>query len=49
MGRMAAYTGQQIDWEMALNSKQVLMPEVADWNSPVEVPPMALPGLTEFV
>jgi predicted dehydrogenase len=49
MGRMAAYTGQQITWDMALNSKQVLMPEIADWTSPVSVPPMALPGLTEFV
>ena len=26
MGRMAAYTGQQITWEMALNSKEDLTP-----------------------
>ncbi len=24
MGRMATYTGQEITWEMALNSKEVL-------------------------
>jgi predicted dehydrogenase len=49
MGRMAAYTGQQITWEMALNSRQALMPDLTDWTSNIDVPPMALPGLTEFV
>ena len=28
MGRMAAYTGQQITWEMAMNSKEDLSPPV---------------------
>ena len=27
MGRMATYTGQEITWEQALNSKEDLMPE----------------------
>ena len=49
MGRTAAYTGQQITWEAQLASKQVLVPEIKDWNSVVDVQPMALPGRTKFV
>ena len=33
MGRMAAYTGQQITWEMALNSKEDLSPPGYDWDA----------------
>jgi len=32
MGRMAAYTGQEITWEMALNSRENLGPDRYDWN-----------------
>ncbi|HSH93200.1 MAG TPA: Gfo/Idh/MocA family oxidoreductase [Roseimicrobium sp.] len=49
MGRMAGYTGQEITWDMALNSKQVLVPEIKDWNTVVEVQPMAMPGKTKFI
>ncbi len=49
MGRMAAYTGQQLTWEQALNSKQSLMPANLDWNMKLEVPPVAIPGATPFV
>jgi predicted dehydrogenase len=49
MGRMAGYTGRQITWEMALNSQEVLVPEIKDWNTEVKVPPTALPGITPFV
>ncbi|MEW6301947.1 MAG: Gfo/Idh/MocA family oxidoreductase [Verrucomicrobiota bacterium] len=49
MGRMAAYTGQEVTWEMALNSKEVLVPEIKDWNTVVNVPPLAMPGKTRFV
>lgn len=49
MGRTAAYTGQQITWDMALGSQQVLVPEIKDWNSIVDVQPMAMPGRTKFV
>jgi len=49
MGRTAAYTGQQITWDMALGSQQVLVPEIKDWNSVVDVQPMAMPGRTKFV
>ncbi len=49
MGRMAAYTGQEIAWEQALDSEQNLMPEKLDWDTKLEQPPRATPGLTEFV
>lgn len=50
MGRMAAYTGQQITWEMAMNSQESLVPEYPDgWQTKVEMPQMALPGVTPFV
>jgi predicted dehydrogenase len=49
MGRTAGYTGQQIGWEQMLNSQQVLMPEITSWDTPVEVPDLARPGLTQFV
>lgn len=47
-GRMAGYTGRKITWEMAMNSKEVLVPEIKDWNTVVEVPPTAQPGITQF-
>jgi predicted dehydrogenase len=49
MGRMAAYTGQEITWEKALNSKEDLTPPKYDWNVPLPDPPIALPGVTKFV
>jgi predicted dehydrogenase len=49
MGRMAAYTGQTVSWEQALNSKQSLVPEKLDWNMPLAVAPRAVPGVTKLV
>jgi myo-inositol 2-dehydrogenase/D-chiro-inositol 1-dehydrogenase len=49
MGRMAAYTGQQITWEQALNSQEKLFPDELVWEGTVAVPPMALPGKTKFL
>ena len=49
MGRMAAYTGREVTWEQALNSQQSLVPEKLDWNTQVDQPPLAVPGLTELV
>lgn len=48
MGRMAAYTGQVITWEQALNSEEKLVPDVIDWHVPLPVPPVAMPGVTKF-
>ncbi|HEY2909818.1 MAG TPA: Gfo/Idh/MocA family oxidoreductase [Gemmataceae bacterium] len=48
MGRMAAYTGQQITWEMALRSKEDLSPPRYDWDAKLPDPPIAIPGVTKF-
>lgn len=50
MSRMAAYTGQVIKWEDALNSQENLAPaNLSDWHSPIAVPPVAMPGVTKFI
>jgi predicted dehydrogenase len=47
MGRMAAYTGEVITWEQALNSKENLAPAQYAWG---EAPrrPVPRPGVTKF-
>jgi predicted dehydrogenase len=47
MGRMAAYTGQEITWDMAMNSKESLLPEKLEFG-PLPTPPVAMPGKTPF-
>jgi predicted dehydrogenase len=49
MGRMAAYTGQQVTWDMALHSKEDLTPPAYDWAVKLPDPPIAIPGVTKFV
>lgn len=49
MGRMAAYTGQEITWEQALNSQEALVPENLKWNDSLPFPPIAQPGATRFI
>jgi len=48
MGRMAAYTGQEVTWEEALNSKEKLVPDNLDWKMKLDIPPMAVPGFTKL-
>ncbi len=48
LGRMAAYTGQRITWEQALNSKEKLGPEKLEFGT-VPFPAVAMPGVTQFV
>ncbi len=47
MGRMATYTGKEVTWEQALNSKQDLSPEKYAWGSAPEVQ-IAMPGITKL-
>lgn len=49
MGRMAAYTGQQITWDQALNSQERLFPEKLEWNGSLPVAPRPMPGVTKFI
>ena len=48
MGRMATYTGQEIHWDKALNSKQDLSPAKYEFGD-MAVPEVAKPGVTKFV
>jgi hypothetical protein len=48
MGRMAAYTGQKITWDMAMNSKGRLGPDKYEWG-PLRFDPVAMPGKTAFL
>jgi len=47
MARMAAYTGQTITWDQAMNSKQVLGPASMDVPS-YPTGPVPVPGQTKF-
>jgi len=49
MGRMAAYTGQEVTWEEACNSQEKLVPDKLEWNMKLPVTPMAVPGTTKLV
>jgi len=48
MGRMAAYTGQEITWEQAMDSDEKLVPDKLDWKMKLDIRPMAMPGLTKM-
>ncbi len=48
MGRMSAYTGQEVTWEQALNSKEDLSPPAYEFG-PLPTPPVATPGRTPLV
>jgi predicted dehydrogenase len=49
MARMAAYTGKEITWEQALNSKEDLFPKNITWDMKLPVAPVARPGSTPFI
>jgi hypothetical protein len=48
MGRMSTYTGKEVKWQQALNSKQDLSPPNYDWG-PLSTPEVAIPGKTKLV
>jgi len=47
MGRMAAYSGQEVTWEQAMASEDRLMPESIEFGER-PVAPVALPGRTKL-
>ena len=51
MGRMSAYTGQEIKWDQAMNSDETLVPpsDNLSFEMDLEVAAVAVPGKTEFV
>jgi hypothetical protein len=48
MGRMSAYTGQEITGDMAMNSKENTMPTDLNWNMKLPVRQLPIPGITAF-
>ncbi len=49
MGRMSAYTGQEVTWEQAMNSKLDLVPKKFDMAASLPVEPVAVPGKTPLI
>jgi myo-inositol 2-dehydrogenase / D-chiro-inositol 1-dehydrogenase len=49
MGRMAAYTGQEITWDQISKSQEKLVPDNLDWKGALPIAPLAVPGKTKFV
>jgi myo-inositol 2-dehydrogenase/D-chiro-inositol 1-dehydrogenase len=49
MGRQAAYTGQQVTWDQALNSEVTLVPSPIRWDAAHEVPGLAVPGRSRVI
>ena len=49
MGRMAAYTGQEVTWDQAMNSQEKLVPDHIDMSASLPVRPRAQPGITKLV
>lgn len=47
MGRMVCYTGRTLTWEECLGSTENLQPAKYEWG-PMAVPPVAMPGITQF-
>jgi hypothetical protein len=48
MARMAAYTGQTVTWEQAMNSKENLVPDHVEFG-PFPTPEVAIPGKTKLI
>lgn len=48
MGRMAAYTGKEVTWDFAMNSKLDLSPPAYEFGS-LPVPAVATPGKTPLI
>ena len=49
MGRMAAYTGKEVTWDKALNSKLDTFPSKLEWDMSLPVPEVATPGKTPLI
>ena len=50
MGRMAAYTGQKVTWEQAMNSQEDLAPaETLTWDAKFEPMARPIPGKYKLI
>ncbi len=48
MARLAAYTGQEVTWEQALNSQIKLVPDNLAWDMSLPIEPLPVPGKTKM-
>jgi predicted dehydrogenase len=48
MGRMSAYTGKEVSWDQAINSKLDLAPDVYGFTD-LPIRPVAIPGMTKLI
>ena len=48
MGRLSAYTGQEVTWEQALSSKIQLVPDNMSWDMKLPIEPLPVPGKTKL-
>jgi hypothetical protein len=49
MGRMSAYTGKEVSWDAALNSKLDLFPKNLSMDGSMPVGPVPMPGKDQLV
>jgi predicted dehydrogenase len=49
MGKLSAYTGKEVTWEMIQNSQLDTMPKDLRWDMTLPVGPVPSPGTTPFV
>lgn len=49
MGRISAYTGQEVTWDDVMNSNLSIVPEELDWNKPYPIGPIPVPGETKLI
>ncbi|MGH9721034.1 MAG: gfo/Idh/MocA family oxidoreductase, partial [Bryobacteraceae bacterium] len=48
MARESAYSGQEITWDQVMASNLDLMPKAFDYELPMNVPPLPVPGVYKF-
>ena len=48
MARESAYSGQKITWDQMMNSQLDLFPKAFDYDLPMDVPPLPVPGVYKF-
>jgi myo-inositol 2-dehydrogenase/D-chiro-inositol 1-dehydrogenase len=48
MGRMSAYSGQEVTWDAALNSQLDTFPKVFDFNEKYPAPAVPMPGVYKY-
>ena len=49
MARESAYSGQKLTWDQMMNSQLDLFPKAFDYDLPLDVPPLPVPGVYKFI